>query len=131
MALNSLETADDLKLPAGSRLFTVCLSMKDGERRGGLLGLLLELEEETGVLGMLLPVWCPLLLEGGVMLMPPCVGVGRLSAGMSMQRCGRGRWSDETTLAAVASSYIHTVQKSNKILQTSEAIFLQSLQLHI
>jgi len=73
--LNSLETADDLKLPAGSRLFTVCLSMKDGERRGGLLGLL-ELEEETGVLGMLLLVCCPILVEGGVMLMPACVGVG-------------------------------------------------------
>jgi hypothetical protein len=70
-----LETADDLKLPAGSRLFTVCLSMKDGERRGGLLGLL-ELEEETGVLGMLLLVCCPILVEGGVMLMPACVGVG-------------------------------------------------------
>lgn len=75
VALNSLETADDLKLPAGSRLFTVCLSMKDGERRGGLLGLL-ELEEETGVLGMLLLVCCPILVEGGVMLMPACVGVG-------------------------------------------------------
>jgi hypothetical protein len=74
--LNSLETADDLKLPAGSRLFTVCLSMKDGERRGGLPGLLLLLEEETGVLGMLLLVCCPLLVEGGVMLMPACVGVG-------------------------------------------------------
>jgi hypothetical protein len=77
--LNSLETADDLKLPAGRRLFTVCLSMKDGDRRGGLLGLL-ELEEDTGVVAMLLLVCCcPLLVEGGVvmMLMPPCVGVGR------------------------------------------------------
>ena len=73
VALNSLETADDLKLPAGSRLFTVCLSMKDGDRRGGLL---LLLEEETGVLGILLLVCCPLLMEGGVMLMPACVGVG-------------------------------------------------------
>ena len=73
VALNSLETADDLKLPAGSRLFTVCLSMKDGDRRGGLL---LLLEEEMGVLGILLLVCCPLLMEGGVMLMPACVGVG-------------------------------------------------------
>jgi hypothetical protein len=68
-------TADDLKLPNGSRLFTVCLSMKDGERRGGLLLGLLELEEGAGVLRMLLLVCCPLLVEGGVMLVPACVAV--------------------------------------------------------
>jgi hydrogenase-4 membrane subunit HyfE len=49
--------------------------MKDGERRGGLLLGLLELEEGAGVLRMLLLVCCPLLVEGGVMLVPACVAV--------------------------------------------------------
>lgn len=69
-----LFTADDLKLPNGSRLFTACLGMKDDERRGGLLGLL-ELEEEAGVLGTLLLGCCPILVECGVMLIPAGVAV--------------------------------------------------------
>jgi len=91
---------EDLKLPTGRRLLTVCLSMKDGERRG--LPLLLLPEEDTGVMGM------PLLLvvveeePVGVRVMSAAsVGVGRgspgrLDAGMSMERCGRsGRWSSD------------------------------------
>lgn len=70
-----------LKLPTGRRLFTVCLSMKDGERSFCVL-----LEDETGVMGMLPPL---LVVED------EAVGVGVMSAsagaGMSMERCGRGR----------------------------------------
>jgi len=91
---------EDLKLPTGRRLLTVCLSMKDGERRG--LPLLLLPEEDTGVMGMPLllvvveeePVWVRVMSAASV-------GVGRglpgrLDAGMSMERCGRsGRWSSD------------------------------------
>lgn len=91
----SYPLTEDLKLPTGRRLFTVCLSMKDGERS---FCALLEVEE-TGVMGML-PAAAPLLVVEdepvgvGVMSVGVSVrrGSGRLeAAGMSMERCGRGR----------------------------------------
>lgn len=90
---------DDLKLPVGRRLFTVCRSMKDGERSGFCAAAAapapaatLEeevVEEETGVTGI-----PPLLV-----LQEP-VGVGAMSpsaAGMSMERCGRRCWSPDAS----------------------------------
>jgi hypothetical protein len=108
---------EDLKLPTGRRLLTVCLSMKDGERRGLLLCaaplLLLLLEEDTGVMGMLLLLLVVVVVVEepvGVGVMSASVGVGRwsgrLDAGMSMERCVRGRWSDDAGFASVGDEVV-------------------------
>jgi len=73
MTLELKNLTDDLKLPRGRRLLTVCLSIKDGERRGGLPFLLL-----LGVMGMLLLLVLVVVEEPvGVGVMSASVGVGR------------------------------------------------------
>lgn len=77
LALNNLgkdvsyPLADDLKLPTGKRLLTVCLSINDGERcgLGGIV--LLLLEEEPGLF---------LVFE------PSGVGVRSASVGVAVSR---------------------------------------------
>jgi hypothetical protein len=92
--------------------------MKDGERRGLLLCaaplLLLLLEEDTGVMGMLLLLLVVVVVvveePVGVGVMSASVGVGRwsgrLDAGMSMERCVRGRWSDDAGFASVGDEVV-------------------------
>lgn len=74
---------DDLKLPTGKRLLTVCLSMKDDDRCGFLLE-----HEPAGVLALVLKIE---VVGVGVISAAACVGAGDMLAaagGMSIERCG-------------------------------------------
>lgn len=80
---------DDLKLPTGKRLLTVCLSMKDDDRCGFGATLVLLLEHEpAGVLSLVLKIE---VVGVGVISAAACVGAGDMLAaagGMSIERCG-------------------------------------------